>query len=589
MVRSGLMLMAAACATAGAQSIDEIPAGLYTFDIGADLVATVNAALPEARAVDSVFLDPIYDPVIRLSEPAAVSVTLIDEGAGFRNTLAWVAMPAGTLAGLRKSDIDADGSSVVSLTELQALPGVTVGLVYPNVSRLGGGGLLVPGDSVDIADGVDFPAGTEIVFCLLQNAWKNGQVEGYSIALESTTSMYGMDMLNPEAPADADLDHDSAAGTSRHVAMLFGDADREQVIMGFEDLHRLDRNFNDFRIRSDEDFNDAIFIVRSTPAVAISASNIPEADPAFEPRPEGTFFNEDCCGVDTTQILEEELPERTNVDAAFLDPAYTPSVIVSEPTFLVLSFVGEGAIYHNSLGYISAAEGVLDGVTREEADEDGDGLVEPWELRRLPGVHVGMVFPHASVTGGGGEIDPQEAVILGDREFGGGTVVDFFLVQDGYSGDGTVADLVRDTGDQTLTFYTIDRFNPEEDAADRRHVAMLFTDDSYDSVLFGFEDLHRREPGLNPDLFASDEDFNDNVFCVTALTLGAIGETQIPVAGDSCAVDYDGSGVLDIFDALAFIEALFENSPGADLNGDGQFDVFDLLAFLELFAEGCGG
>ncbi len=574
-------------ATAAIAQITEVPDSMYNVPLGGDLISTVRSALPETRAVDTDFLDPEYNPVVTLSEDANVSVTFIDEGAGFRNSLAWVTWPSGTLEGLRRSDIDTNGSSVVSLTELRALPGVDVGLVFPNASRAGGGGRLQAGDTVDIANGAVLRAGTKISFCLLQNAWKDGEVEGFSTELETTTTFHAADMLNPENDDGASLGVDSSAARSRHIAMLFGDERREQLIMGFEDLHRTDRAFNDYRARSDEDFNDSVFVVASNPPEALRENDIPVADPAFQPRPDGIFDNPGCCGIDTSDILEEELPERTNVNAEFMDPSYEPTLVITEPTYLVLSFVGEGATYYNSLGYFTYREGALDGVSAADADSDGDGVIEPFELREIPGVEVGMVFAHASRVGGGGGLLPTEAVIVGDREFPAGTRVDFFLVQNGWSDDRTVADYVHDTGEDTLTFYTTDRFNPERDTSLRRHTAMMFTDDSFGSILFGFEDLHRTTPALNPHAYVSDEDFNDAVFCVSPLTIGALAETEIAVAGEMCAADVDGSDVLDILDVLYYIQWFFAGDERADFDANATINILDLLTFIDLFTSGC--
>jgi Domain of unknown function (DUF4114) len=567
--------------------IPEIPDNLYTVEIDPDLIATVRSELPESRAVGSEFLDPSYQPVITMSEAGTVSVSFIDEGAGFRNSLAWIAFPNGAIDALQKSLLDSDNSSVVSLAELTSVSGMEYGLVFPNVSREGSGGLLLPGDTVDIDGGRLFAQGTQIVFCLLQNAWKNGEVEGYDIQLESTTSLYTADLMNPESPADADIDTDSSLHSSRHVAMLFSDETRSQIIMGFEDLHRTDRNYNDFRINSDEDFNDAVFIVSSTPPEAISETDIAEADPAFNPRPEGLFLNPDCCGVDTSQILEVELPERTNVNAEFLNPDYTPSLVLTENSYLVLSFIGEGAIYQNSLGYFTYPVGTFDSLTRTDIDSDSDGVVEPYELRDVPNVEVGMVFAHASVEGGGGALAPTEAVFIGNREFQSGYMVDFFLVQDGWNDNGTVKDFSRESSQDTLSFYTLDFINPEQDSASMRHVAMMFTDDTYDSVLMGFEDLHRMNRELNPDSYESDEDFNDNVFCISPVSLGALQNTDIPVAGDTCEVDLDNNQILNFFDITTFLNLFTSGDPAADFNNDGRLDFFDFQIFVFDFSQGC--
>lgn len=585
-------LLLAATAPISIAQISQLPEGITLDTVNPNLLATVRASLPEARAVGADFLDPDYNPVVTLSESAAVTVTFVDEGAGYRNSLAWVAFPQGSFDQLSKSDLDTNANNVVSLTELSAVEGLQYGLVFPNASRLNGGGLLETGHAITINNGQDFPQGTQVVFCLLQNAWKNGTVNGFNAALDTTVSLYSFDMINPEAPQEATVLIDSEAHSARHVAMLFGDASREQIIMGFEDLHRTDRYYNHWNIGSDEDFNDSVFIVTSTPAQAIAGTNIATAEQAFNPRPQGLFTNPDSCSIDTSNILSDELPEKTNVDAAFMNPNYTPTIVVSEATTLVLTFVGEGAIYQNSLGYITYANGALDNVTKQDADQDLDGNVEPWELSLLPGVEIGMVFAHASQAGYAGALQPGEAVIIGDREFQAGSNVDFFLVQDGWNDNGTVKDFNGDTASETISFYTIDRFNPEIQTDSKRHVAMMFSNDDRQSVLMGFEDLHRTDRFLNPALFESDEDFNDNVFCVSPLVIDAISTTNISVAGDTnCKADLNRDGEVDIRDLL---EALAKahtptpssnNSPRARLRELKQ--AFSLVEYLDDFLKPC--
>ncbi|GIW73938.1 MAG: hypothetical protein KatS3mg103_0460 [Phycisphaerales bacterium] len=54
-----------------------------------------------------------------------------------------------------------------------------------------------------------------------------------------------------------------------------------------------------------------------------------------------------------------------------------------------------------------------------------------------------------------------------------------------------------------------------------------------------------------------------------------------------CPADFDGDGVLSLFDFLAFQSAFDSGEPRADLDGDGQFTLFDFLAYQNLFVAGC--
>ncbi|MEQ9096393.1 MAG: S8 family serine peptidase [Phycisphaerales bacterium] len=54
-----------------------------------------------------------------------------------------------------------------------------------------------------------------------------------------------------------------------------------------------------------------------------------------------------------------------------------------------------------------------------------------------------------------------------------------------------------------------------------------------------------------------------------------------------CRADFDGNGVLDIFDFLAFQNAFASGDLAADFDGDGVLNIFDFLAFQNEFAAGC--
>jgi len=59
-----------------------------------------------------------------------------------------------------------------------------------------------------------------------------------------------------------------------------------------------------------------------------------------------------------------------------------------------------------------------------------------------------------------------------------------------------------------------------------------------------------------------------------------------PLCGP-CIPDWNGDGVLDFFDILAFLSDFSSGNPSADINGDGALDFFDILQFLSLFSAGC--
>lgn len=55
----------------------------------------------------------------------------------------------------------------------------------------------------------------------------------------------------------------------------------------------------------------------------------------------------------------------------------------------------------------------------------------------------------------------------------------------------------------------------------------------------------------------------------------------------ACRADFNGDGVADIFDFLAFLNAFDAGDPLADFDFDGELTVFDFLAFQNRFDQGC--
>ena len=271
MRRAPVLLLGVLLADAGlAQTVDAPAITPTTLDPA--LAEVVASSLPESTNVDKNFLDPVYDPTVRVTQDAQVFVTFVDEGAGYQNSLGYFSYADGALDGLSKADVDADLDGVVSLREAEAV-GLNIGWVFPDATRAAN--RLSPGDTVTLGDGVTFSAGTNIGFFLVQNGWDGGGVDGWTND-QSPQTFYTLDFLNPEASADQTT-ADSGVGSTRHVAMLFADPSKAEIIMGFEDLNRVDRTANQYNYASDEDFNDAVFTIRSNPVEAIAGTKIATA------------------------------------------------------------------------------------------------------------------------------------------------------------------------------------------------------------------------------------------------------------------------------------------------------------------------
>ncbi len=55
----------------------------------------------------------------------------------------------------------------------------------------------------------------------------------------------------------------------------------------------------------------------------------------------------------------------------------------------------------------------------------------------------------------------------------------------------------------------------------------------------------------------------------------------------ACPPDFNGDGLVDTRDVLAFLNAWSSGDPRADFNGDGLVDTRDVLAFLNAWTAGC--
>jgi hypothetical protein len=59
------------------------------------------------------------------------------------------------------------------------------------------------------------------------------------------------------------------------------------------------------------------------------------------------------------------------------------------------------------------------------------------------------------------------------------------------------------------------------------------------------------------------------------------------IGAAACPGDFDGDGVVDSRDVLAFLNAWSAREPGGDFNADGAIDTRDMLAFLNAWGVPC--
>ncbi len=188
----------------------------------ADFFSRINNALPEAK-VNEAFLTSDAGANITLQEEGEIFVTFLHEGAGYKNAFGYFTFD--------KANPPTD------VSEIQET------IIFPNLSYPH----MASGHRVNLGT---FSAGTTIGFFLVANGFsyytgvKDGRANHY----------YSLKDLNPD-PTDE---------LRQHNVLLF-DEEVQEVIIGFEDLPRS---------WGDNDFNDAVFSVKSNPATAIETSTL---------------------------------------------------------------------------------------------------------------------------------------------------------------------------------------------------------------------------------------------------------------------------------------------------------------------------
>ncbi len=69
--------------------------------------------------------------------------------------------------------------------------------------------------------------------------------------------------------------------------------------------------------------------------------------------------------------------------------------------------------------------------------------------------------------------------------------------------------------------------------------------------------------------------------------VGRVDRGAVEMPTKLCRADYNGDGVVNTIDVLAFLNDWVNGDPRADINGDGAVNTLDVLAFLNLWTQGC--
>ncbi|MFN3556377.1 MAG: DUF4114 domain-containing protein [Bacteroidales bacterium] len=199
-------------------SIDEgVPDDIIPTEPCPTLLASIKDMFPETQ--NAMINHPyLFQEGVTLNvttaEETEVYVVFVWEGAGWKNTFGYYAYPA--------------DNPPTSVEELQKY------VVFPNVSLVGEGGGLEPGDMVQLGT-EPFPANTVIGFYLVAQGWANGQM------VNGVYTHY----------TNINFNHNS---NQQHL--LFIEAGCQDLVLTFEDI-RLPGG--------DKDFNDIILVIKDNP------------------------------------------------------------------------------------------------------------------------------------------------------------------------------------------------------------------------------------------------------------------------------------------------------------------------------------
>jgi LruC domain-containing protein len=201
----------------------------------AQLLTNIYSMLPEARRVNPSFVDGSLKSNIVMDDDfdglATVSVTFLNEGAGYRNSLGYFLYDP--------------NNPPTDFTEI-----ASHNIIFPNASKRPEG-RMDQGDSVDL--GITLTGGQALGFFVVPNGWGwNGSGGNVTNSGSWNQPFYSLPSLNPEPSG------------SQYHNVIFYDSNQDFLVVGFDDQHRFS---------GDNDFNDLLFAVDVTPIDAVAGIN----------------------------------------------------------------------------------------------------------------------------------------------------------------------------------------------------------------------------------------------------------------------------------------------------------------------------
>ena len=225
---------------------------------------------------------PIPEPEIIVSEQAEVFVTFYSEGASYTNSL-----------GYYTYDGDTSRTRPTTLDNLRQ-DGI---ILFANASAQNSGGDLSYGTTVSLGE---LSPGTKVIFFSVANGWQEDHVsrnDNNDGKIDWIFSSYSP--LNKEYDVDSNL----TVPNHKHSAILWHNTeDGNILLMGFEDS---DRDLEE----SDNDFNDILFSISTSPLSALTDTEQEQGNGGFAVAV--TLPDKDLDGIDNGFDLFPDDPERS--------------------------------------------------------------------------------------------------------------------------------------------------------------------------------------------------------------------------------------------------------------------------------------
>jgi LruC domain-containing protein len=298
--KSGFMTLSKKYDSNGVPTEDAESGGLEDHRVyyAESFTKNVGLSFPESQRIPVTRPEYIANGILSnviVKEDAAVAITFLSEGAGYKNSLGYFVTKTGDpLVAPKIGDIV---------------------IIFPNSSAAYSGGGLYAGDTIKLRNPLEgenkgtykFLAGTTIHWVLVQSGFVSGDVSNTAIRYYSDPE------LNPEYKGPG-TNKDSA-----HSALLFytddpyddfsssteRTDDDSKLVLGIEDMARAGS-----KNAGDEDFNDCLFVVGATPFKNIDTSSLPK--PTITP-PSDVIESFPAKTVGT-MIYEDQWPSKGDYD-----------------------------------------------------------------------------------------------------------------------------------------------------------------------------------------------------------------------------------------------------------------------------------